>query len=166
MGLVRGALRATGRDGQAGPVIEQPTAEVDRNGLEILDPDECTRLLAGASFGRIAITVGALPTILPINYRLVGDRIVFRTSPGTKLDAATREAVVAFEIDSIDPVTHTGWSVVVTGVAREVSDPEDRVRLHGAPIPRWAPSGGERLVALSTDLVSGRRLAPGWRLER
>ena len=45
--------------------------EVDRNGLEVLDPAECARLLASSTFGRIGITVSALPTILPINYRLV-----------------------------------------------------------------------------------------------
>jgi len=124
------------------------------------------RLLAGPSFGRIAITVGALPTILPISYRLVGDRIVFRTSPGHQARRGHREAVVAFEIDSIDPISHTGWSVVVTGVAREVVDPEDRALLEGAPIPRWTPSVGERVVARSTDIVSGRRVAPRWRLGR
>ena len=39
----------------------------------------------------------------------------------------------------MDPLWHTGWSVVVTGLAHEVTDPEDRARLDGADIPYWAP---------------------------
>jgi hypothetical protein len=143
------------------PLHHAGAVEVDRNGLEVLDPAECVRLLSSATFGRIGITVSALPTILPINYRLVGNRIVFRTAPGTKLDAATRGAVVAFEVDSIDPLAHSGWSVVVTGVASQVTDPEDQVALEQAQIPRWAPSPQDRLVELSLHMVSGRRLVPG-----
>ena len=77
--------------------------EVDRNGLEVLDRQECLRLLATATIGRIGITLGALPVILPVNFRLVDDRIVFRTGVGTKLDAATCNTIVAFEVDAVDP---------------------------------------------------------------
>ena len=44
--------------------------EVDRSGLEILDREECLRLLATATLGRVGITNGALPAIVPINFRL------------------------------------------------------------------------------------------------
>src|SRR5204862_2980903 len=108
----------------------------DRNGLEILDRAACVRLLGTVSLGRVGITVGALPTILPINFRIDGDRILFRSGVGTKLDAATRGAVVAFEADDFDPLYHSGWSVVVTGVAREVSDPDDSAVY---TTPHWAP---------------------------
>jgi nitroimidazol reductase NimA-like FMN-containing flavoprotein (pyridoxamine 5'-phosphate oxidase superfamily) len=132
----------------------------DRNGLEVLPRDECLRLLDRATLGRVAITVGALPAVLPVNFRLVDDRIVFRTSGGTKLDAATRNAVVAFEVDDMEPVGHTGWSVMVTGVAREVTDPAELDALGSANIPRWAPQDAERLVEISTDMISGRRIGP------
>src|SRR5215204_6365214 len=92
--------------------------EVDRNGLEVLAPDECLRLLATATLGRIGVTSGALPTVLPINFRFDGRRILFRTGVGTKLDAATHNAVVAFEVDEIDPLAHTGWSVGAGGRRR------------------------------------------------
>ena len=135
--------------------------EVDRNGLEVLDRAECLRLLHTVSLGRIAITSGALPTILPINFRVDGDRILFRTGVGTKLDAATRGAVVAFEADAFDSMYHAGWSVVVTGVASQVQDPDDQAMYS---TPRWAPGQDERLVEVSLDQVSGRRLS-GFRLE-
>lgn len=135
--------------------------EIDRNGLEILDRAGCLDLLGAARLGRVGITLGALPTILPVNFRLVDERIVFRTSAGTKLDAATSNAVVAFEVDEVDPLWHTGWSVVVTGLAREVTDPEDLARLDGADIPYWAPAApGDRIVEISTKMISGRRIVP------
>ncbi len=129
--------------------------EVDRNGLEVLDRAECLRLLRTASLGRIAITTGALPTILPINFRVDGERILFRTGVGTKLDAATRGAVVAFEVDELEPMYHSGWSVVVVGVAREVENPTDQAMF---TTPRWAPGVIERLVEIDIEQISGRRL--------
>ena len=120
--------------------------QIDRNGLEVLDRADCIRLLRTVSLGRIGITAGALPTILPINFRVDGDRILFRTGVGTKLDAATRGAVVAFEADDIDPMYHSGWSVVVTGIAREVAGSRRPRGVHhtalGARTER-APRGGE-----------------------
>ena len=134
--------------------------EVDRNGLEILCATECERLLASSTFGRISVSQAALPVILPINYRLVDGRIVFRTAAGAKLEAATCGSVVAFEVDSMDPLTHSGWSVVVTGVAALVTDAEDLARLEAAAVPRWAPFGENRFIALPLEMVSGRRLEP------
>jgi nitroimidazol reductase NimA-like FMN-containing flavoprotein (pyridoxamine 5'-phosphate oxidase superfamily) len=135
--------------------------EVDRNGLEMLDREQCLRLLDGATLGRIAVTSAALPTVLPVNFRLAGERIVFRTGAGTKLAAATRNAVVAFEVDDFDPVQHTGWSVVVTGVARPVENPDDLAELRTLGIPRWAAGPDHHMVEVSIELVSGRRIPPG-----
>lgn len=135
--------------------------EVDRNGLEVLGRDECLRLLAGATLGRLGVTSGALPAVLPVNFWLGGDRIFVRTGVGSKLDAAVRNAVVAFEVDDFDPIYHSGWSVVVTGVAREVTDPDELASLRHAPLTRWAPRGNGRLIAISTDMISGRRIAAG-----
>ena len=134
--------------------------EVDRNGLEILDAKECERLLASSTFGRLGVTQAALPVILPINYRYVDGRIIFRTTAGTKLEAVTCGSVVAFEVDSMDPLTHSGWSVIVTGVAALVTDADDLSRLQAAAVPRWAPFGEDRFVALPLQMVSGRRLEP------
>jgi len=135
--------------------------EVDRNGLEVLDREECLRLLERATLGRVGVTTAALPSVLPVNFRLAGNRIVFRTGTGTKLAAATRNAVVAFEVDDIDPVNHTGWSVVVTGVARPVVDPDDLARLNGLGIARWAAGDDGHVVEVSLEIVSGRRIPPG-----
>ena len=133
--------------------------DMDRNGLEILDRAECLRLLAGSILGRIAVTIGALPVILPVNFLLDGDRILIRTGTGTKLEAATRDAVVAFEVDDVEPFSHSGWSVCVTGRAMELRDQDDVARVASLPLPHWAPKGTEHVVAVSVDLVTGRRLS-------
>ena len=77
--------------------------QLDRNGLEILDRDECLRLLALATLGRIGFTSGALPTVLPVNFHLDRERILVHTARGGRLDAALKNAVVAFEADEFDP---------------------------------------------------------------
>jgi uncharacterized protein len=135
--------------------------EVDHNGLEVLERDECLRLLGTATLGRIGVTSGALPTVLPINFRFDGSRILFRTGVGTKLDAATQNAVVAFEVDQIDPFAHTGWSVVVQGVAHELTDPDELEEVQRPPLARWAPGEDHRVVAIAPEIVSGRRIVPG-----
>jgi nitroimidazol reductase NimA-like FMN-containing flavoprotein (pyridoxamine 5'-phosphate oxidase superfamily) len=132
--------------------------QIDRNGLEILSRDECLTLLGTRLLGRVGCTSGALPIVLPVNFRLVGDAIVFRTGAGTKLAAATDNAVVAFEVDDMDPMAHTGWSVLVTGFARVVTNQFELDALRAANVPRWAPGEDGRVVSISTDLVSGRRL--------
>lgn len=132
--------------------------QVDRNGLEILDRHTCLLLLAGCSLGRVGCTSSALPMVLPVNFRLVGESVVIRTSEGTKLESATANAVVAFEVDDFDVLSHTGWSVLVTGFAREVTNTFELDALDVERIPRWTPAGNEHVVAISTDIVTGRRI--------
>ena len=134
--------------------------DFDRNGLEVLTRAECMHLLAAGHFGRIALTSQALPLVLPVNYALDGQDIVIRTHPGTKLEAATRHAVVAFEIDDIDPLYHSGWSVVAQGIARAIDSPAEVARLLLLHTATWTPSPAQRFVAISTDIVSGRRIPP------
>jgi uncharacterized protein len=135
--------------------------DVDRNGLEVLFPGECRRLLATGTIGRIGMSSDALPTVLPVNYHFDGERIVVITSAGSKLDAALRNAVVAFEVDDFDPIDHTGWSVVVIGIARVVCDGDDLARIHTLPVTRWAPRGAWHAMTIDVDWISGRRIPRG-----
>lgn len=132
---------------------------LDRNGLEILSREECLRLLATVPVGRVAVSVGALPAILPVNFVVLDGDVVFRTAPGSKLDAAVRNAVVAFEADAVDAVYHTGWSVLVVGVAEEVTDPESLRAVDALPLEPWALDGlADHVVRIRTQTISGRRL--------
>ena len=128
------------------------------DGLELLDEEDCLRLLGSETLGRVGVSVGALPAIFPVNYALVNGDIVFRTGEGIKLRAALDHTIVAFEVDNADLELHQGWSVLVVGMAEEVSGQagpwDERV-----PSP-WA--GGERphLIRIHPELVSGRRIEP------
>lgn len=132
--------------------------DVDRNGLQVLDRDECLGLLGNAVIGRLGLSSGALPVVLPVNFLLDDERVLVRTSPGTKLDRALAGAVVAFEVDDFDASRHSGWSVLVTGVATVVDSPDELARIERLPLARWAPGRDERVIAISTELVTGRRI--------
>ncbi len=127
--------------------------------LEMLDRDECLRLLATQTVGRIGITVQALPVVLPVNFELLDGSIVFRTAAGTKLDAATNSVVVAFEVDSIDPHARSGWSVLVIGRASRVAAGE--VERAGLQIDAWPLDGRtSHYVRIDGSRISGRRVYP------
>ena len=131
----------------------------DHRGLEVLTRPECVHLLGRGGIGRVAVTIGALPAVFPVNYALddAGD-IVFRSSPGTKLTAALRGAVVAFEVDHFDAFAHSGWSVMVVGPAAVVIDAEENARLERLPLSPWAPSEEDVFVRICAEIVSGREI--------
>lgn len=135
--------------------------ELDRNGLEVLERAECLRLLSQRTLGRIAFTFGALPYVLPVNFHLLNERILVRTHRGGRLDGALRDAVVAFEVDDVDQAGHAGWSIAVTGVATEITDPGEAERATGDPVERWPHPGSDSLIAISTEILTGRRLTAG-----
>ena len=137
-------------------------AQVDgRTGIEIIDRDEALELLARDQVGRLAVSEGGAPLILPVNYALDGSDLIFRTAPGTKLDAVHHATRAAFEIDEFDAATRSGWSVVVRGRLEEVTrtDTERWERVQALPDP-WAEGEREHVLALVPSSVTGRRVRP------
>ncbi|MGW4561143.1 pyridoxamine 5'-phosphate oxidase family protein [Streptomyces sp. NPDC004561] len=125
-----------------------------------LDYAEALRLLGSVSMGRIVFTRQALPTVRPVNHVLDGGDIVIRTHEGPALTSHAEEAVdadvvVAYEADAIDPDTHLGWSVVVTGYAHVVNDPTEMARIQTLLEP-WAPvEDMDQAVRIRPELVTG-----------
>jgi uncharacterized protein len=105
------------------------------------------------------VTIEARPVVLPVNFRLCDGRVLFRTGPGTKLIAAATDTVVAFEADGFNPVDHTGWSVLVTGIARDVTASGELSPREISAIPHWAPSAGEHVIVIPTTMIEGRRIS-------
>lgn len=131
-------------------------------GLVAIGDEECRRLLATETLGRVGLSVNALPVILPVNYRMVDGKVAFWSAPGLKLDAARDGLVVAFEVEGAYPADGARWSVLVVGMAGEVTDPDvvRRARATGlAPTPR-----GDRphLIQIDPRFISGRRIGPPW----
>ena len=131
--------------------------ELDLAGLEVLDRDTCLRLLAGAQRGRIAINLGALPTILPVRYVLDDDRVLISVTVGSALDRATDGAVVAVQVEGMDELRQQEWSVCAVGTAHHVDQSEEPTSAACAALAAWAPEAPTRLVAITTDRLTGRR---------
>lgn len=101
-----------------------------------LDQAEALRLLGSVSLGRIVFTQQALPAVRPVNHVLDNGDIVVLTHEGAALAWQAQQSggsgvVVAYEADAIDPDTHLGWSVVITGFARLVDDSTEVTRIQG-----------------------------------
>lgn len=128
------------------------------DGLELLSDEECWLLLEAGKVGRVGLTIGALPVIFPVNYTVIDGTIVFRTSPGSKLAAASRHAVVAFEVDDYEHVHRSGWSVLAVGASEIVHDLDVTGEVLAAGLEPFA--GGHRtdLVRITPGFVSGRRI--------
>jgi nitroimidazol reductase NimA-like FMN-containing flavoprotein (pyridoxamine 5'-phosphate oxidase superfamily) len=126
--------------------------------LEVLSPDECFVLLKSRYLGRIAFSVDGQPEVFPINYAMEGQIVVFRTAAGTKLDHVPK-ARLAFEVDDWDPNLGIGWSVVVKGLAEEVTGNLGRTAEHlrKAQVHPVAPGERWHWLALRPSEVSGRR---------
>ncbi|GAA3759651.1 pyridoxamine 5'-phosphate oxidase family protein [Salinactinospora qingdaonensis] len=132
--------------------------DVDTAGLEVLDRQECLKLLAAAPLGRVVFTDQALPAVQPVNFALVGRDIIVRTSPDTKLARATLNAVVAFEVDEYDAYRRTGWSVMVVGTGRAVTDAAEFAELARLPLRPWAPGERTHFIRIQTRVITGRRI--------
>jgi nitroimidazol reductase NimA-like FMN-containing flavoprotein (pyridoxamine 5'-phosphate oxidase superfamily) len=88
---------------------------MSRTRIELLDSEECLRLLGSARVGRIGITVSALPVVLPVNFALFDTDVVFRSTARTKLTAAATGAVVAFEADAYSDDGFDAWVSTCSG---------------------------------------------------
>ena len=120
--------------------------------LETLEADVCWDLVRSRSVGRFAVNrTGACPLVVPVNFVVDGETIAFRSGAGTKLDAAQR-GLVALQVDEIDPLHHTGWSVLVEGRAGWVSG------THAVGVDTWAPGDRAHVIRLVATRITGRRI--------
>lgn len=127
----------------------------------VLAPGRCLALLRShpARVGRLGVTdADGQPLIVPVNYRMDGDAVVIRADPDSLIARRALERRVAFEVDDVDAAWQEGWSVLIRGTARRVSDVVELARLRRLQLRPWAP--GERTLYLRIDpeLVTGRQL--------
>ncbi len=130
-----------------------------RSRMEIIDQDECLNLLNTQDVGRIAFVNGGAADVLPVNYVLDGDAVVFATATGTKLWSVQR-GPVTFEVDHTEAATRSGWSVVIHGLAQEITpldSPALVARLRALPLNSWA-GDKPHLVRIALRTITGRRI--------
>lgn len=129
------------------------------HGLVELTDHECYVHLAAAHLGRVAMLIDGHPMIFPVHFVLLGRDPIFRTETGAKLTAAAGGGSMCLEVDESDPEDHTGWSVVVTGPADVLSDPDDLRAAEALPLRPWVGRGDE-FVRVRSSTVTGRRIEP------
>jgi hypothetical protein len=119
-------------------------------------------LLGSVNLGRLVFTHQALPAVRPVNHLVECESIIVRATAGAAITSATSRsgAVVAYEADSIDPDTHVGWSVIVVGTARLLTDEVAATRYRTLLHP-WISGAVDDVITISTDLITGYEMAPG-----
>jgi nitroimidazol reductase NimA-like FMN-containing flavoprotein (pyridoxamine 5'-phosphate oxidase superfamily) len=126
-----------------------------------LDRDECLRLLADHRFGRLAVAMpDRTPVIRPVNYVFdqPSQSAVFRTALGSKFGALLRAERAAFEIDGIDESGRSGWSVIIAGLAEEITNEAELERLAATGLESWVAGQPHRWVRIRAFTISGRRI--------
>jgi nitroimidazol reductase NimA-like FMN-containing flavoprotein (pyridoxamine 5'-phosphate oxidase superfamily) len=133
--------------------------------IEELDVGECLRLISPGGVGRIAYTGRTGPTVLPVNYRLVDEAIMFRTAEHGEIDEDLRTGIanaeykVAFEIDHIDTERQQGWSVLIQGPLHYLTDAE-RDEFNLGTVVTWALGPRELFLRITPSRITGRRVRP------
>jgi len=125
---------------------------------EILDPEECWDLLGQTGVGRLAVIADGHPDVFPVNFKVDGDTLVFRTGSGTKQQAIQSDATVALEADAVSSQFGLAWSVVVKGKAAETTPTgPDLDDIRRALFP-WQGVGQEYFIRITPESVTGRRV--------
>ena len=131
--------------------------------LEEIGRDECLTLLRTQSVGRLAVADHGYypPHIVPVNFELDGDSVVFRSDDGLKFRLSVlAEHSVSFEVDVIDPAGRLAWSVVVQGRAEMMTQEQIEHLPYGEWLQPWAPGDRTSWIRIVPYAITGRRVHP------
>ncbi len=129
--------------------------------LRTLSPAECFDLLEPGGIGRVGFTSADGMMMLPVNFAVTAKTIIFRTAPDTLL-ALYASGQVSFEADGLDAELRAGWSVLVQGRARKVTEEREIDQLQNRTrLQPWAAGARDVYVRITPARISGRRIQPG-----
>jgi transcriptional regulator with XRE-family HTH domain len=127
--------------------------------LNSLSRDECMQLVARGGIGRFLFDEpGRGPVAIPVNFRMAGDDVVFRTAGEGSVTAGLHGEPVSFDVDHFDDALGEGWSVLLSGTATVITDPAERHRATALGIEPWADGDRETYVRIAIRQVTGRRI--------
>ena len=139
------------------PTLWRMTDNTNVPAPEILDAEECWALLSQTGVGRLAVIADGHPDVFPVNYKVDGQSLVFRTGSGTKHQAIQSDAVVALEADAVSSQFGLAWSVVIKGKAQETTPTgPDLDDIRRALFP-WQGVGQEHFIRITPESITGRR---------
>jgi nitroimidazol reductase NimA-like FMN-containing flavoprotein (pyridoxamine 5'-phosphate oxidase superfamily) len=143
--------------GAPGPRARRPRARPADS-----QPAECLGLLEAGGIGRVGFASADGIKMLPVNFAVTGKAIIFRTALDTLL-AVYADGQVSFEADHLDQAHREGWSVLVQGHARTVTDEREVKRLEDRThLEPWAGGARDVYVRITPTRISGRCIEPGW----
>lgn len=130
--------------------------------MEQLTRTQALELLSSVPLGRLVFTHHALPAIRPVNHLVEGETIIVRATAGAAItSAAGRDGVVvAYEADAIDVARQVGWSVIVVGTARLLTDEMAAAR-YRARLQPWLSGPVDDVITINADVVTGYRMVDG-----
>jgi hypothetical protein len=129
--------------------------------VESLPEHECERLLRAGVLGRLVLPTPGRTEVFPVNYAVMGDALLIRTTPGSLLDRYADGVSLLLEVDAVDHEYWSGWSVVARGRGERLDEDHLTLGERGSPgPPRWAP-GRDVWIRLPWSELTGRRIGAG-----
>ncbi|HVA09516.1 MAG TPA: pyridoxamine 5'-phosphate oxidase family protein [Acidimicrobiales bacterium] len=123
--------------------------------LETLTREQCETHLSVGGVGRVVYATKRGPVAIPVNFEFTEGEVIVSTD-NAKATALEGEDVVGFEIDRVDEAVSEGWSVLVTGRARRIDDPDECLRLASLDLEAWAGGARHTLVGIRPSEITGR----------
>ena len=125
---------------------------------EAMDAEECRACLAGGGIGRFVYASERGPVAVPVNYRMRGADIIFRTAARAGLAAASWQPQVSFEVDNLDDTLAEGWSVLVSGQAMIVTTAAELAEVSQLGVTPWAGGDRDCYIKLVPSEITGRSI--------
>ena len=126
--------------------------------LQPLSQAECRAYLRAGGVGRFLFVDARGPVAMPVNYRMHGGDVIFRTGSDTSLAAGAAQHKVSFDVDHVDDALGEGWSVLVSGEASQVTDPAELDQVRALGIAPWAGGERESFIKIVAREITGRRI--------
>jgi transcriptional regulator with XRE-family HTH domain len=160
--LVARALDCTPEDLHGGDIDRPPGHGRAGNHPELraLTHEQCQAHLRAGGVGRLVFVSDRGPVAHPVNYAADGRDVVVSTTVD-QADLLERAGQVSFQIDRVDEAMSEGWSVLVTGAARRVDDPDELLELARLGLEPWAGGNRHALVRIRPEETTGRLVAQG-----
>lgn len=145
--------------------------------MEPLTREQALDLLSSRPVAHLGVVRDGRPYVTPMSFVVDGDRILFRTMAGEKLDGLKANPFVCIEVASYDEQTGDWASAIVKGEATEVEDQDVQSLttsllfrkygdVLGSPLSRGGGmqpiQGLPHVIQVTIDEVSGMSSGSGW----